>query len=202
MPTGGKYFINKNAVFSENLLKIQDRSFIFTSCPMICYTTKAPPAEQKAEMSQRLRPNKAHTKSSGESACNPPTWMKLPSLANCTCRCSGIADLAILLGMWEPTRNSLFRSNSFTCRETASFLCRGNVMWSLCSTDNLSAHIHGSQVTVKLERLHISPVCHPDEFHWFQSRTWTTLPLVWKGRNPVISYGYKQGKRSTNKPYI
>lgn len=120
---------------------------------MICYMAKAPPAEQKAEMSQQLRPNTAHTKSSGESACNPPTWMKLPSLANCTCRCSGIADLAILLGMWEPTRNSLFRSNSFTCRATASFLCRENVMWSVCITDHLSVHIHGSQVTVKLERL-------------------------------------------------
>lgn len=67
---------------------------------------------------------RSHTKSSGESACSPPTWMKLPSLPKCMCRCCGMADLAILLGVWEPIRNSLFRSNNFTWRPTASFLCR------------------------------------------------------------------------------
>lgn len=83
----------------------------------------APPVDKEPEVYQ------SPTKSSGESACSPPTWMKLPSLANCRCRCSGMADRAILLGMWEPTRNSLLRSNSLTCSATASFLCGEKNEW-------------------------------------------------------------------------
>lgn len=82
----------------------------------------------------------AHTKSSGESACNPPTWMKLPSLAKCRCRCSGIADLAILLGWWELTRNSLFRSRSFTWRATASFLCGENKLVNTAGGGGIFKH--------------------------------------------------------------
>lgn len=79
----------------------------------------------------KFRSTQFPTRSSGESACSPPTWMKLPSLANCRCRCSGMADLAILLGMWEPARKSLLRSNSLMCSATASFLCRWTKVWRL-----------------------------------------------------------------------
>lgn len=103
--------------------------FLFSTCPTVSFMAKAPPAERKAETLQQLRANEADTKSCGESACNPPTWMELPSLAKCTCRWSGIAALAILLGKWDLSRNSLFKSNSFTWSATASFLCRPNGIW-------------------------------------------------------------------------
>lgn len=90
---------------------------------VVCWdVSEAPPSGQKRETF--AEPQEMHTKSLGESACSPPIWMKLPSVAKFRCRCSGIADLAILFGMWEPTRNSLFRSSNFTWRATASFLCR------------------------------------------------------------------------------
>lgn len=87
----------------------------------------------------KSRSAQVHTRSSGESACSPPTWTKLPSLANCRCRCSGMADLAILLGMWEPARNSLLRSNSLMCSATASFLCRRKRVW--CSEGGGSSRL-------------------------------------------------------------
>lgn len=143
---------------------------------------KAPPAERKAETLQQLRANEAHTKSRGESACSPPTWMERPSLAKCTCRCSGIAALAILLGKWDLSRNSLFKSNSFTWSATASFLCRPNGRWKHLLLIRYRYLIARLKANVKPESANISPVCRPGEFHWFQSRTWTTLPLVCNGK--------------------
>lgn len=98
--------------------------------------------------------------------------MNLPSRAKVRCRCWGMCELATLLGMCERSRNSLLRSSSLTCRATASFLCtHGKLRLTLSWTFSTTAH--------RFFKRSFSPVSHPNEFHWFQSRTWTTRPHVW-----------------------